>query len=252
MDTSSEVNMGLFEHLVELRQRLFRAVFAWLIAILIASVFADTLVAWLVSPLGGSNVIVLSPTEAPIVYFKVALVAGFGLALPYILYQVFSFVAPGLYPNERAIALTGIPIAVVFFILGGIFTLQVLIPISLPVLMGFLGEVVEPSYSLENYLSFVTTLVLWMGIIFETPLLVYIISRLGLLTHKQLVGARRIVWFIAIIFAAVVTPTTDPVTLLLVTGPFILLYEIGLILARMGGKQRQRAAEAREEQERQP
>ncbi len=158
-----------------------------------------------------------------------------------ILYQIYAFAAPGLYKNERSIVMTFIPAAVVFFILGGVFTLQVLMPLSLPVLMGFLGEVVEPSYSLESYLSFVTTLVVWMGLIFETPLLVYLVARLGLLTAKQLSAGRRVVWFMAVIFAAVITPTTDPVTLLLVTGPFILLYELGLILARVGARQRARA-----------
>lgn len=243
--TTEERTMGLFDHIVELRQRLFYAVGALLVAMIICSIFVDTIVGWLVSPLRGSTVIVLSPTEAPIVYFKVALAAGFGVALPVILYQIYAFAAPGLYKNERTLVLTFIPAAVVFFILGGLFTLQVLMPLSLPVLMGFLGEVVEPSYSLESYLSFVTTLVVWMGLIFETPLLVYVVARLGLLTAKQLSAGRRIVWFLAVIFAAVITPTTDPVTLLLVTGPFIFLYELGLILARVGTRQRARANQDR-------
>jgi len=243
----SETSMSLFEHIKELRGRLFRAVIAWVIATAVASAFADTLVKWLVIPLQGQNVIVLSPTEAPIIYFKIALAAGFGIALPYIMYQIYGFVAPGLFPNERSIILFGIPAVVVFFLLGGVFTLQVLIPTSLPVLMGFLGEVVEPTYSLQNYLSFVTTLVVWMGVLFQTPLVVYVIARFGLLTPKQLAGARRIVWFVAAIFAAVVTPTTDPVTLLLVTGPFIALYELGILLSRLAAKQRRVAAEAQAE-----
>ena len=135
---------------------------------------------------------------------------------------------------------------VVFFILGALFTLQILMPISLPVLMGFLGEVVEPTYSLESYLGFVTTMVVWMGIIFQTPLLVYLIARLGLLTQKQLAGGRRIVWFLSVIFAAVVTPTTDPVTLMLVTGPFIGLYELGLVMARLGQRQKKVSDDERE------
>lgn len=236
--TTTERAMGLLEHIIELRQRLFYAVGALLVATIVASVFVDTIVSWLVSPLQGTSVIVLSPTEAPIVYFKVALATGFGVSLPVILYQLYSFAAPGLYRNERTVVLTFLPGALIFFILGGAFTLEVLMPISLPVLMGFLGDVVEPTYSLESYLSFVTTLVVWMGLIFETPLVVYVVARLGLLTPKQLSGGRRIVWFLAVIFAAVITPTTDPVTLLLVTGPFILLYELGLLLARLGARQR--------------
>ncbi len=244
--TSVLSSMGLFEHLTEMRQRLFRAVIAWIGATVVASIFTDQLVVWLVKPLQGGSLIVLSPTEAPIIYFKVALAAGFGASLPYILYQLYGFVAPGLFKNERQIVLMSIPSVVVFFILGALFTLQILMPISLPVLMGFLGEIVEPTYSLESYLGFVTTMVVWMGIIFQTPLLVYLIARLGLLTQKQLAGGRRIVWFLSVIFAAVVTPTTDPVTLMLVTGPFIGLYELGLVMARLGQRQKKVSDDERE------
>ena len=243
--TTRENSMGLFEHIKELRQRLFRAVVSWILATLLASAFADMIVEWLVQPLEGGSVIVLSPTEAPIIYFKIAIAAGFGLALPYILFQVYGFVAPGLYPNERSVILLGIPAVFVFFVGGALFTLQVLIPVSMPVLMGFLGEVVEPTYSLENYLSFVTTLVVWMGLLFQTPLVIYIISRFGFVTPAQLAKARKVVWFLAAIFAAVVTPTTDPVTLLLVTGPFIALYELGILFARFAVKQRDRQEEDR-------
>jgi len=241
--TTEEEALTLLDHIKELRQRLFRAVIAWVVATMAASAFTESIVAWLVAPLQGGNVIVLSPTEAPIIYFKIALAAGFALALPYIMYQVYAFVAPGLYPDERSLLLFGIPAVILFFVLGSLFTLQVLIPISLPVLMGFLGDVVQPTYSLENYLSFVTTLVMWMGLLFQTPLVVYVVARLGGVTSKQLAQARRVVWFVAVIFAAVITPTTDPVTLLLVTGPFIALYELGILLSHVARRQRD-AAEA--------
>lgn len=245
---TSEQSMSLFDHIKEFRQRLFWAVIAWIVGIIIASAFTDTLVSWLARPMENAvgervELIVLSPTEAPITYFKIAIAAGFAIALPIILYQLYTFVAPGLYPNERSIVLFGIPAVIVFFVLGSLFTLEVLIPISLPVLMGFFGDVVRPTYSLENYLGFVTTLVVWMGLLFQTPLVVYVIARLGLVTPKQFSSARRIVWFIAAIFAAVVTPTTDPVTMLLVTGPFLVLYEIGILLSRIGARQRREAAE---------
>lgn len=240
--TTEEQAMGLFDHIKELRQRLFKAVIAWILATIGASMVVERLIDWLVAPAKaagpGVSIIVTSPPEGAIIYFKVALAAGFAVALPYIVFQVYGFVAPGLYKNERNVFLMGIPAIFVFFVLGALFTLQLLIPTSLPVLMGFLGEVVEPMYVLENYLSFVTTLVIWMGLIFQTPLIVYLVARLGLLTPKQLSSGRRVIWFLAVVFAAVVTPTTDPVTLLLVTGPFIGLYEVGLLLARLAAKQR--------------
>jgi Tat protein translocase TatC len=157
---AEEKGMTLLDHIQELRRRLFRAVAAIIITTLAASTIVDYVVAWLVKPLGGALVIALSPTEAPITYFKVALAIGFGVSLPYILYQIYGFLAPGLFPNERKTFLFGIPAALVFFVLGGLFTLQVLMPISMPVLMGFFGTVVTPSYSLERYLGFTTTLAL--------------------------------------------------------------------------------------------
>lgn len=246
MATKSEPEMTLLDHIQELRKRLFRSVVAVILTTLLASIVVDYVVAWLVKPLGGAMVVALSPTEAPITYFKIALAIGFGVSLPYILYQVYGFAAPGLFPNERKTFLFGIPAVLIFFILGALFTLQILMPISMPVLMGFFGTVITPTYSLEKYLSFVTSLALWMGILFQTPLVIYTIALLGLVTPQQLARSRRLVIFIAAIFAAVVTPTTDPVTMLLVTGPFIVLYELGILFSRLAAKQRARRAADRE------
>jgi len=187
-------------------------------------------------------VIVLSPTEAPLIYFKVALYLGAIMALPYILYQIYAFVAPGLYPKERNLFLIGIPAAMLLFVLGTLFTLFIIIPFSMPMLMTFLQDVVQASYSLDEYLAFVTTLLLWMGLLFQTPLVLYGVARAGLITPDKLSKIRKLVIFLAAILAAVITPTTDPVTMLLVTGPFIVLYEIGIILAKVAVRQRRHTA----------
>ena len=247
---ATEKEMTLLDHITELRKRLFRAVVAVILMTLLASLVVDYVVAWLVKPLGGALVVALSPTEAPMTYFKIALVLGVGASLPYLLYQIYSFIAPGLFVNERKTILFIIPAIMVFFILGALFTLQILVPLSMPVLMGFFGTVVTPQYSLEKYLSFVTMLLLWMGIIFQTPLVIYVIALLGIVTPKQLSQAWRLVVFAAAIFAAVVTPTTDMFTMLLVTGPFVVLYFFGILLARLAARQRaRRAAQAEAELE---
>jgi len=239
---ATEREMTLLDHITEMRKRLFRAVVAVIGMTLIASLVVDYIVAWLVKPLGGAMVVALSPTEAPMTYFKIALTLGLGTSLPYLLYQIYAFIAPGLFPNERKTILFIIPTVFVFFVLGALFTLQVLVPLSMPVLMGFFGSVVTPQYSLERYLSFVSMLLLWMGIIFQTPLVIYMIALLGVVTPKQLAQGWRIVVFVAAIFAAVVTPTTDMFTMLLVTGPFVVLYFFGILLARLAAKQRARRA----------
>ncbi len=230
--------LPLLEHLAELRRRLFAAIIALLIGAAGGLLITPQVIRWLVRPLQGGQVIVLSPTEAPIIYFKVALLLGFVLAMPYILYQVYAFLAPGLKPNERRVFLLGIPAAIVLFLLGAAFTLQVLVPLSMPVLMSFLAGIVSPNYSLEEYISFLTTLLFWMGLLFQTPLVIYFMARMGWITPNRLSGLRKIIIFVAALIAAAITPTTDPVTMLLVTGPFVVLYEAGILLARLAVRQR--------------
>lgn len=253
MITAQERQMGLFEHLAELRQRLFRSALSWVLGTIIAMNFVDVMVGWLVEPVrtaaGGTvSVIVLSPTEAPIIYFQIAMIAGLAIALPFILLQIYGFMAPGLYPKERSILLIAIPAVLILFSIGTIFALQFLIPLSLPVLMSFLGDVVQPTYSLENYLKFASTLVLAMGMLFQVPLVVYLVARLGIWTPKQFGEARRFVWFVSAIIAALLTPP-DPTTKLLAMGPFIVLYEVGILLARVAWFQRRKAEKQREDEE---
>lgn len=235
-----EKQMTLLQHIQELRVRLFRVIIGWIAATLLATLFTKPVLAWLIIPLGDSSPYVLGPIDAPAIYFKVAFTMGLGLALPYILYELYKFIAPGLYEQEKKGFIIAIPAVFVLFIAGALFALQVLIPLSLPVLSAFLSDIVEPIYTLDNYLSFVTTIALWMGLLFQTPLVIYMITRLGLVTPKQLTKARKLVIFLAALLAAVITPTLDMVTMLMVTIPFIILYEIGILLAHIAIKQRRR------------
>lgn len=234
----SEDKLTLLEHIQELRKRLFRAIIALIVGATIGSLITNPAIRILVSPLREADVIVLSPTEAPVIYFKVALFLGFVIALPYIAYQIYAFVRPGLYPKEKKIFLLAVPTVFILFMLGATFTLTILIPFSIPVLMGFLQEVVTPTYSLEQYLSFVTTLLFWMGLLFQTPLVIYILARVGIVEPKTLKQARKVIIFLAALVAAVITPTTDPVTMLLVMGPFVVLYEVGIVLAGVAMRQK--------------
>ncbi len=236
--------LTLLEHIQELRQRLIQVLIALFIGTLAGTLLVTPTIETLVSPLGEGDIIVLSPTEAPVIYFKVALYLGTILVLPFILYQIYLFIAPGLHTNERMFFLAGIPAALILFAIGTLFCLKIILPLSMPVLMGFFQDVVQATYSLEQYLSFVTTLLLWMGLLFETPLVIYGIARAGWVTPAMLAKVRKLVIFFAAVLAAVITPTTDPVTMLLVTGPFIVLYEVGLILARLAVRQRHRSARA--------
>ncbi len=241
-ETEAE-KLTVLEHLQELRSRLFRALFALFLGIGIGLLLTKRVIDFLIRPVQ-DHVIVLSPIEGPLKYFEVTLSLGLIIALPFIVYQIYAFARPGLYPQERKVVLFAIPGVVLFFLLGTAFTLLVLIPLSMPMLSGFLGDLVTPTYSLDEYLSFVTTLLLWMGLLFQTPLVLYVLARLGIINPHTLKRARRMVIFLAAVVAAVITPTHDPVTMTLVLVPFVALYELGVLLTGLAMKQRSKVEEA--------
>lgn len=229
---SEEARMSILEHLAELRDRLMKAVIALAVGVVAGTFVAPRLLKLLVAPLGDQVPIAIAPTEAPAVFFKVALVIGLVLAMPVIVYQIFRFVAPGLRPQERRYIFIGAPVAALSFAAGVVFASLVLIPAAMPFLRGFLAGIVEQRYSINNYISFVSTVLLWAGLVFETPLVMFFLAKLGVATPEAFAKARRVVVIAAAAGAAVITPTTDPVNMLLIMGPFMLLYELGILLAR--------------------
>jgi sec-independent protein translocase protein TatC len=123
-----------------------------------------------------------------------------------------------------------------------VFAGVVLLPGALRFLQSFLGEIVEHNYSIEFYISFVSNILIWAGLVFETPLVMYFLARLGVVTPKGFAKARRIVIIVAAAGAAIITPTVDPVNMLLVMGPFLVLYELGILLARLATRSRKEKA----------
>lgn len=225
--------MSLLEHLEELRQRLLKAVIALLIGAVLGTLVTAPVLRLLVAPLGDQVPLAISPTEAPAVFFKVAIVIGLVVAMPVIMYQIFQFARPGLEPQERRYVIIGAPAASLSFAAGVVFAAAVLLPAALPFLQGFLFGIVEQRYSIERYVSFVANILLWAGLVFETPLVMYFLAKLGVVTPQGFAKARRVVIIGAAAGAAVITPTTDPVNMLLVMVPFMLLYELGILLARL-------------------
>ncbi len=229
---NDQARMSILGHLAELRNRLLKATIALVVGVVIGTFFAPRVLQFLVAPLGEQTPIAIAPTESVGVYFKVSIVVGFVIAMPVIVYQLFRFVAPGLEPHERRYVLVGAPVAAVSFAAGVVFAALVLIPAAMPFLRGFLSGIVEQRYSINNYISFVSTILLWAGLVFETPLVMYFLAKLGVATPQGFGKARRVVVIAAAAGAAVITPTTDPVNMLLIMGPFLLLYELGILLAR--------------------
>ena len=225
--------MTILEHLDELRQRLIKVVVAVLIGVTAGTFVTPPILKLLVAPLGDQVPIAISPTEAPAVFFKVAIVVGLVISMPVIIYQLFQFARPGLESNEQRYVIIGAPVASLSFALGVVFAALVLLPAALPFLQGFLFGIVEQRYSIDLYVSFVSNILVWAGVVFETPLVMYFLAKLGVVNHEGFAKARRLVVIGAAAGAAVITPTTDPVNMLLVMVPFMLLYELGILLARL-------------------
>jgi len=226
--------MTLMEHLLELRDRLMKAVLALAVGTVVGFIFARPVFMLLVRPLGErADIIALSPTDSIFMFFKVALILGLIMAMPVILYQVVMFILPGLYPHERRYLYYLLPGATISFALGAVFAALIVVPFSIRYLSGFMADIIRPNYQVQSYIGFVTSLMFWIGVVFEMPLVVYFLSKLGIISHKQLAGARRYAIVIIAVLAAVITPTPDPVTMTLVMAPLIMLYEAGVQLARL-------------------
>lgn len=230
---SHRAAMSILEHLSELRDRLLKAIIALAVGVVVGTFLTPRVLKFLVAPLGDQVPIAIAPTETPAVYFKVSIVIGLVIGMPVIVYQLFRFVAPGLEPREKRYLLIGAPIAAISFAAGVAFAALILIPAAMPFLRSFLADIVEQRYSINRYISFVSTVLVWAGLVFETPLVMFFLAKLGVATPSGFAKARRVVVIGAAAGAAVITPTTDPINMLLIMGPFLLLYELGILLARL-------------------
>ncbi len=231
-----------WEQVEVLRGHLLRAVLGIAVGVGIAFAFTPQLVAFLARPIGGiQNLVAIEVTESIGVYMKVALLGGVAIALPYVAFELWLFAAPGLRPRERWFGLTGIPLAAICFIGGTEFTYIVLLPSALPFLLNFLG--IQARIRPASYFSFVTGLMFWIGVAFEFPLVIYVLTAIGLIKPQPLARNWRIAVVIISIVAAAITPTVDPVNMTLVMLPMILLYFISIGLSYMAYSARQKPEE---------
>jgi len=232
-----------------LRGHLLRAVLGLIVGVGIAFIYTQQMVNFLAIPVGGLQALqAIEVTESIGVFMKVALLGGIAISLPYIAFELWAFAAPGLRPRERVYGLAGIPMAAIFFISGIAFTYYVLLPSALPFLLNFLG--IKTALRPESYFSFITGLMFWIGISFEFPLVIYILTAIGLVKPQPLAKNWRIAVVIISIVAAAITPTVDPVNMGLVMLPMILLYfiSIGLSFIAYAGRRDPAQKESVEEE----
>ncbi|MDQ7024990.1 MAG: twin-arginine translocase subunit TatC [Anaerolineae bacterium] len=241
-----ELRMGFFDHLGELRNRIFKAILALVVGTVIGFVFAEQGLELLRTPfcnlfdnattLETCEFQVLDPANGIIIWFRVALLIGGILAIPMMTYQVMMFIMPGLTNKERRNVLLALPGITILFLVGVFFAWYVLIPPALTFLNGFMPDFFRPEWTADGYLSFVTSLIFWMGVAFETPLVFFVLSLMGLVTARWLIKNWRLAIVGSSIAAAFITPTIDPVNMFLVMGPLLGLYLLSILLVFIGNR----------------
>ncbi len=228
--------MTLVEHLVELRNRLFKAAIAVLLGGIVGFVLADPIIAILAAPIPGNRPLFFTGLgDAFMIHVKIALVVGIILGMPVILYQGWAFIAPGLTAKERRMSLPWIPAALLFFVLG-VGIAYFILPYAAGFLVGFASDKLQPLITAEAYFDFVTTLFLVFGLIMQFPIILYALSRVGIVTSAKLTGARRQAILGMTIFAAVITPGGDLVSPLALLITMYALFEGTIIVIRRTGK----------------
>jgi sec-independent protein translocase protein TatC len=242
------VQETFISHLIELRSRLMRSIIAVVVVLLALVPFAKNIYAALAAPLmrvlpAGATMIATDVTGTFLVPLKVTLMAAFVVALPYVLWQMWAFIAPGLYQHERKLALPVLVSSFIFFLIGMAFAYFVVFPVAFGFFAGYAPVGVTMMTDIDKYLSFVLTMFIAFGITFETPVIVIVLVRFGVVSLEKLRSVRPYMIVGAFIVGAIFTPP-DVVSQLLLAVPLWLLYELGLFLARFVRRPQSREDEA--------
>lgn len=231
---AADVRMPFLTHLAELRKRIIWSVATIGIGFVATFQFSEWIIAFLARPLP-ERLVALAPVEALWVNIKVAMLTGLFLALPVVLYQVWAFIAPGLHHHERRFAIPFILIGTALFTLGAAFSLLVVVPFASQFLWTYKATGITQMWSIGFYVTFVVRFTFAFGLAFQLPLGVTLAARMGLVTPQFLARNRKYAVLFCAIAAAILTPTPDAFNMMLMAGPLYLLYEVGIIAARLFG-----------------
>ncbi len=239
-------SMSLQGHLADLRQRLTISVLAVVVTTIISFVFYRRIIDFLLRPADAitevpGRLVFIEVTEMFGVAMKVSLVTGLVLAFPIILYQMVLFVAPGLTPREKRYLYGFLPGVLLSFVAGAAFGYYVLIPPAINFLINFGGDIAEPTIRIGNYVNLVVMLLFWMGVVFETPAVMFLLAKLRIVSPQGFSKWRRHWVVVAFVLGAIITPTFDPINQTLVAGPLIVLYEVGIWLSKLAVRGQGRA-----------
>jgi sec-independent protein translocase protein TatC len=244
--TEEQARASFWDHIEALRMHLFRMLIGLAIGVGISFYFAVSLMEYLATPVGGlTKLQAIQVTEEIGVFMRVALTSGIAIMLPYIAFEIWLFAAPGLNSKEKKNTLLGIPISAILFLSGMAFTFYMLIPTALPFLGGFTA--IAQNWTAGEYFAFITGLMIWIGVFFEFPLVIYLLTSIGLVKPQLLQQQWRIAIVVIANISAAVTPTIDPVNMALVMLPMSLLYFISIGLSYIAYAGRRKNLPAAEE-----
>ncbi|BAF59891.1 Sec-independent protein secretion pathway component TatC [Pelotomaculum thermopropionicum SI] len=227
--------MSIIEHLEELRRVLIISILGTFVLAVAAYFYIDKILAVLLEPLtsSGNKIIFTGVTEAFFVKIKLSVFIGFLAALPVILWQVWSFIIPALKKNERFYFTLFVVLSFICFIGGIVFSFFGVYRLGVMFMLRFAGPELVPMLTIDKYISFTITFLLPFGLVFELPLISFILARLELINYRFLAKNRRYALLIIVVAAAVLTPTPDVITCLIVSGPMYLLYEASAWIVRI-------------------
>jgi sec-independent protein translocase protein TatC len=232
--------LPITEHLEELRQRLIKALAAVFVLAIISYIFAEKILETILRPLvssipDGSSLVFVSLTEAFIAYIKISILSGLVVASPYVFYQLWMFVVPGLYSREKKASLQFVSMAVLALFLGILFCYFIILPVLFPFLLSFGKELIKPLPTIKSSVSVVIRLFLIFGLIFEIPVTSFYLAKIGLLRSEFFKGARKFYFLLSFILAAIITPP-DIISQLIVGFPLFAIFEASMLLAKLGEK----------------
>ncbi len=226
--------MTLAEHLEELKRRLIRMGLAIVGGLIIGFLFAQPLLRIIAENVNsGEGLDVRNPTDNLTVVFKVALYIAIAITSPVLLYQVIAFLAPGLTNREKRIVYISLPFVALLFIAGASYSFFFAIPRALQFLSNFAGDIFQEGADAQETVNFYLTIMVGLGLSFQLPLVMFLLAKINIVSAVKMRKWRRYSYLMIIVVAAIITPTTDPINLALVALPLVILYEIGIILARV-------------------
>ena len=241
-------SQSLGTHLDELRRRLTWSAIVVVIFTAIAFIFHQQILRLLMEPASGFPGV---PNQKPVytdltefigIAMKASLLAGIFTSLPFLLWQLTMFVSPGLNSTEKKYLYILMPVSVIIFVLGAAFGYFVLFPPAVKFLITFGSDVATPMIRIGNYVSLMLSLLFWMGVIFELPIVLFFLSRIGVVKPSFLSRNRKWAIVLAFILGALITPTLDPINQTMVAIPVLALYEVGILLSKIGVKMRNRVS----------